>query len=79
MLLYKLTEIESTLSHSEFPDLDQIKTVLSLKRLLLQIDFRAEQISDFSFATIVTLLNHLKGESLSPEEEVLIKNILNDL
>ncbi|WP_194766258.1 hypothetical protein [Tamlana sp. I1] len=79
MLLYKLTELESVIQNSERPNFDELNTAVTLKNLLLQIDFKAEHISEFSFEKMVNLLSHIKGESLSTEEAGLIKVILNTI
>ncbi|MDO6761130.1 hypothetical protein Q4566_13040 [Tamlana sp. 2_MG-2023] len=79
IILSKIKEIENTIARDGNCNVEQLKAASSVKNLLLQIDYKSEHISDFSLNKMVNLLNFIKDDALSAEEEALVKEILKEL
>ncbi|KAB1066589.1 hypothetical protein F6U93_14320 [Tamlana haliotis] len=77
MLLHKLREIENGIRDEGASNTKELIAALTLKDLLLQIDYNSEHISDFSLNRMTDLLNDLKGDDLSDVEASLVKQLLD--
>lgn len=78
MLLYKLKEIETQLEDSPTEDVELLEAARTLKRLLLQIDYRAEVFPNYSLTKLYPLLEDFLGRDLNDREhEVIVKVLLN--
>ena len=75
MLLYKLKEMECLLEKSS-QNSERFKTVSTLKNLLLKVDFKTEVIPDYSLDKLSNLLIELKGNKLTNEEKIVLKEII---
>ena len=75
MLLYKLKEIECLLEKSSQKS-ERFKTVSTLKNLLLKVDYKTEVIPDYSFEKLESLLIELKGNELTVDEKLVLKEIV---
>lgn len=76
MLLFKLKELECDLEHSKLKNASKLKMVSSLKDTLLKIDFRAEEIPEYSFDKIIQVLEDVNGEKLSFDEKKIIQKLI---
>ena len=76
MLLYRLKEIECVLEKEATKNTDQLNTVLALKNSLLSIDFKVEEVPEYSFDKLVVLLKEINSKALSFEEKKLLKEII---
>jgi hypothetical protein len=75
MILYKLKEMECEIEQSKSQNIGLIKAISSLKKLLLQINFKAEVIPEENPKKLKQILIGLKGQSLNKEEENLLKQL----
>ena len=77
MVLYKLKEIECSLEQSS-QNSERLKAVSTLKNLLLEVDFKTEVIPDHSFDKLSNLLIELKGNELTNNEQLVLKEIISN-
>ena len=64
-------------NNNHIPDKERQKAIKSIKGLLSQIDFKAEQIPDNNKEMFMRLLTSLKGEALNKYENELVEEIGN--
>ncbi len=76
MLLYKIKELECSLEKDEMKNESKLNIVSSLKNTLLNIDFRIEEIPEYSYYKIIQILEDINGEKLSFEEKKIIQNVI---
>lgn len=78
MILYRLKEMECSLEKEMPQNPLKLKTVDALKNALLKINYRTEEVPEYSFNKIITLLEDLNDTELSVEEKKLLKLIITD-
>lgn len=76
MLLYKLKEMECVLEAKNHLISSQLITVRSLKKALLKIDDRVEQVPMYSFEKLKVLLEDIISRKLIEDEMILLKKII---
>lgn len=76
MLLYKLLEMEITIEVTSPSYESQLKAIVSLKKALLKIDFRVEEIPEHSFDKTKCLLEDIIGRKLHDDEARVLKRII---
>lgn len=76
MLLYKLKEMECVLEAKNHLISSQLTTVRSLKKALLKIDDKAEEIPVYSFDKLKVLLEDIISRKLIEDEIILLKKIM---
>ncbi len=76
MLLYKIKELECSLEKDEIRNEFKLHIVSSLKNTLLNIDFRTEDIPEYSYDKIIQVLEDINGKALSFEEKKIIQDVI---
>ncbi len=76
MLLYKIKELECALEKDKTKNESKLSIVSSLKNTLLNIDFKTENIPEYSYGKIIQILEDINGTVLSFEEKKIIQDII---
>ena len=78
MLLYKLKEMECCLEKNKIRNEVLLKNVSKLKNLLLQIDFKVEEVQEYSFDKLIAVLEEIKGRKLTKRQKQLLWQLIKD-
>ncbi|WP_435416251.1 hypothetical protein [Polaribacter aestuariivivens] len=77
MFLYKLKEIENSLEEKIASEKSLLEAVISLKNILLKINFEVEDIPEYSFDKILKLLEVVKKSPLTKNEKIILRKIIH--
>ncbi|TMM29391.1 hypothetical protein FDT66_09705 [Polaribacter aestuariivivens] len=77
MFLYKLKEIENSLEEKIASEKSLLDAVISLKNILLKINFEVEDIPEYSFDKILKLLEVVKKSPLTKNEQIILRKIIH--
>ncbi len=76
MLLFKLKELECTLEKASQQDEMLLRAVKTLKDLFLKIDYKYEELPEFSFEKMVEVLKEVNGRELTGRQELVLKQVM---
>ena len=76
LILYKIKELECSLEKDEMKNESKLNIVSSLKNTLLNIDYKFEEIPEYSYNKIIRVLEDINGKALSIEEKEIINGVL---
>ena len=78
MILYRLKEMECFLEKEIPKNISKLRIINNLKKALLKVNYKAEEIPEYSFDKIVNLLEELNERELSVEEKKLLQLIMTN-
>ena len=78
MLLFKLKLMEGVLEKNTPENMEALKAVVKLEKLILEVSLENEEMPEYSFDKALLLLNDINGESLTSREEQLLHQLINN-
>ena len=78
MILYRLKEMQCFLEKETPKNMSKLRTINDLKNALLKVNYKAEEVPEYSFDKIVNLLEELNKRKLLVEEKKLLKLIVTN-
>ncbi|WMI66334.1 hypothetical protein RBH94_04030 [Aestuariibaculum sp. YM273] len=71
-----MKELECTLEKASQQDEMLLRAVKTLKDLFLKIDYKYEELPEFSFEKMVEVLKEVNGRELTGRQELVLKQIM---